>query len=584
MYRVLRIATLVLGGVCGCFMWQFGANAQSPTAQDLQKVQQQQKQIILQQQQAEKERQRKLRQSKQKKRFKKKPIGELEGEQGRCIKINKINIEGAVLLTNAGKIDEVVKGRPDCMTIADMTPLLRKITNWYIEEGYITSRAYLPEQDLASGTLTLKVVEGRIEDIEIYEGGKPRSDRYGQDTAFPYLKGKRLYIRDLEQGLDQINRLAGKNAQMTLEPGKKDGSSIVKIGTAKTAGLSIVPEFNNYGQTSTGEQQAGFAVTLDDAFGLYESLSLSYQGNDQFYEDDKLSESLSVNLSIPYGYWTLSAYMGYSNYLTTIDGENQTFESSGVTRSFSADLSHVVHRDQKTKTTLNAFLDYRDSRNYIQDTLLEVSSRKLTSVGAKLSHNREFWDGILDASISNRHGTKLLDALNDSTTPSDFPKAQFFKVEADLSFYKPIEFQKQKLTWNFYASGQWSPDTLFATEQISAGGLYSVRGFRNESISGDTGAYVRNQLNWHLPVTLPKELDPFLNRVSIYGAYDFGWIKNDKDNPLEGGRVHGAAVGVDLKGSLFFANLQWETPLSSPDYITEKEDIFRVRVGMNAAF
>ena len=37
---------------------------------------------------------------------------------------------------------------------------------FYIDRGYVTSRAYLPQQDLSSGELRVIVVEGRLEGLD----------------------------------------------------------------------------------------------------------------------------------------------------------------------------------------------------------------------------------------------------------------------------------------------------------------------------------------------------------------------------------------------------------------------------------
>jgi len=44
--------------------------------------------------------------------------------------------------------------------------LLKTITGHYLNRGYVTSRAYLPEQDLTSGILQIIVIEGRLQGFE----------------------------------------------------------------------------------------------------------------------------------------------------------------------------------------------------------------------------------------------------------------------------------------------------------------------------------------------------------------------------------------------------------------------------------
>ena len=62
------------------------------------------------------------------------------------------------------------------------------------------SRAYVPEQDIRGGELIIEILEGRIERIQINEDRA--RDRAAALTAFPFMRGQRLNLRDIEQGLD----------------------------------------------------------------------------------------------------------------------------------------------------------------------------------------------------------------------------------------------------------------------------------------------------------------------------------------------------------------------------------------------
>ncbi len=105
--------------------------------------------------------------------------------------------------------------------------LLRRLTRAYVEAGYVTTRVYVGRQNLASGVLEVTVVEGRIEDIRV-NGAKPASER-GLKLAFPTWRGQTLRLQDLEQGIDQINRLPSNNAELQIAPGAAPGGSIVNI-------------------------------------------------------------------------------------------------------------------------------------------------------------------------------------------------------------------------------------------------------------------------------------------------------------------------------------------------------------------
>ncbi|WP_459203379.1 POTRA domain-containing protein, partial [Pseudomonas fragariae (ex Marin et al. 2024)] len=43
--------------------------------------------------------------------------------------------------------------------------MLKVITDHYLEKGLVTTRAYLPQQDLSTGDLQVLVIEGKLEHL-----------------------------------------------------------------------------------------------------------------------------------------------------------------------------------------------------------------------------------------------------------------------------------------------------------------------------------------------------------------------------------------------------------------------------------
>lgn len=124
-------------------------------------------------------------------------------ENGACFTIKNVDVEGVTLLSPAALTPVLLQYENKCTGLADINVLLKNLTNLYIDAGYIMSRVYVPEQDIA-GTKVLRLVaaEGTLSDI--YLNGKPAEHPGILITAFPGMKDKAVNIRDVEQGLDQI--------------------------------------------------------------------------------------------------------------------------------------------------------------------------------------------------------------------------------------------------------------------------------------------------------------------------------------------------------------------------------------------
>lgn len=113
-----------------------------------------------------------------------------------------------------------------CIGLADIRNVLRDVTKVYLNAGYVSTRVYIPGRDIA-------VVEGRVSDI-FYNGQASGHGERAVAGAFPGLKGKVVNMRDIEQGLDQMNRLASNNARGELLPGVEEGSTILNVSMRRT--------------------------------------------------------------------------------------------------------------------------------------------------------------------------------------------------------------------------------------------------------------------------------------------------------------------------------------------------------------
>jgi hemolysin activation/secretion protein len=138
-----------------------------------------------------------------------------------------------------------------CLGVNEITQIMGLVTRDYIERGYVTTRAYLPAQDLHTGTLLIDVVEGVIEQLKQDDGAA----RLPLNTSFPAGAGQLLNLRDLEQGIDQLNRLQSNNATLDIQPGSQPGGSNVVIHNQPSRPVHLFVSYDNQGSVSTGANQ-----------------------------------------------------------------------------------------------------------------------------------------------------------------------------------------------------------------------------------------------------------------------------------------------------------------------------------------
>ena len=138
-----------------------------------------------------------------------------------CIPIDAIKLVGSGDLEHREirQIRDQYVGK--CLSIEQIRAVVREMTNYYVESGYITTRVYLPEQDLSEGILQINIQEGIIEDIEVV-GSKRSSNIDFFPANLPLRRRNTLNLRDIEQSTDHYNKLKSNNTNIALKPGNTD--------------------------------------------------------------------------------------------------------------------------------------------------------------------------------------------------------------------------------------------------------------------------------------------------------------------------------------------------------------------------
>lgn len=471
---------------------------------------------------------------------------------GPCFTINRIALNGATLINERQQQKILSPWLGQCLDMAHINQLTNTVSDWYINRGYITSRAFLAEQDLRSGELRLAILEGTLEKIRM-DGALERELK----MVFPGLEGKILNLRDIEQGMEQINRTRTTPVQIEILPGTQQGWSVVHLTATPEFPLSGFVSFDNSGQKSTGVGQINGGLTGNNLLGLADSWFVS-GGRSIAFSNSKDAQNFAAGVSIPYGYSLLDYSYSWNNYLSTIDNHGWLWRSSGDTETHRVNLSHVLFRNGDIKTGVSLGVNHRSNHNYLDDVLLESSSRKLSSLLFGLNHTQKMFGGVATFNPTFSRGMPWLDAESDGNKNGDLPKAEFRKWSLNVSFQRPVA---ENLWWLASAYGQWTPDRLYGSERMTIGGESSVRGFKEQTISGDNGAYWRNELSYTL-FTLPV-----IGQVSTLAALDGGWLHSEKLDRYSAGTLWGAAAGFSIANRWVATSFTVGLPLVYPDWL-----------------
>lgn len=498
-------------------------------------------------------------------------------DAGRCVNIKSVVIIGMTRYPESKFADAIQSLIAECTNIGKIDDVLRIITNQYIADGFVTSRAVIGPQDLNDGVLDITVIEGSLEDIKSSEGG------YGRTTlslAFPRRGSKFLSLRDLEQGVDQLARLPSYEPTIDIEPGNLPGSSNVIVKRTERLwpyrpSLSI----NNDGSLSTGRIQSNLALDVDNIFGAADFWSVYYSRS---VEDERFrgSQGLGGFVSIPYGYWTLSASGGYFSYESILDANGQQFTNGGNSWNASGIIDRVLYRDAKNKISLSGTLALSDIENRIQGIRLSTSSYRLVTASIDGKLQRIIKGGLISATLGLTRGIDIFGANAADTGPGG-PGLTFSVIDTSAAYRQQVKLGKVNFRYSALLRGQSALDPVFSGQRFSLGGSSTVRGFRDDGISGRHGISLRQQVDAPVLSFLTKSSN-WKSDVSAFVGYDAGGIFRRGNDRFERGFLQSVTGGVRLSGKFLNLESSISRPLSAPEFVTKRdwEFSFSVRIGM----
>jgi len=528
-----------------------------------------------------------------------------------CIKVKEITLKGNSIYSTKKLRKKFLDNHINqCLTKSAINNLKNDMENFYMRKSYTLARVYFDFTKLNKNILSINIYEGLVNKIEIEDSKKKKQNLWGKFknfrsktqifTAFPFKKNKPFNLRDFEQGLDQMNRLASNNAKLDLRPAEqkdKEGYTDVIINNDSSLLTSIKLGYDNGGSKNTGKERKKLNISQDNLFALNDNIYISYIENKDDNGQSQKSESFYSSLSIPFGYWTGTASYSETEYLSTIQGDFTTFKSSGDTITQNYGIDRIIFRSQKFKTGLGVELDVKETNSYIEDVKSETGSRKLSIATISSSNTLYTRAGTFYIKPSYVRGQDWFNAKSDERDTSQMsrstPRAQFeiFKLYSywNTNFYIP----KTKIPLNYMLTfnGQSSQDALFGSEQFSVGGQYSVRGFSESSISGDNGYNIRNDLKINTVNLLPQSISQsnlmlFGNKygISVSNAlsrtyltlfYDYGYTRNHEvlAGYTDEGYMSGTGIALNYNGKYLDWDLTYSKGLHSPEYLRTRDNI-----------
>lgn len=467
------------------------------------------------------------------------------------INLKKIEILGNTVLKN--EINQLIKKYEKCenfpcsITFEELVQLRSDITKLYIDNGYITSGAFiLNNQFLETGIIKIKVVEGELERIEI-NGLNRLQKNYVRSrlelATKPPLNRKRLEealrLLQLDPLLQQVNA--------ELLAGTSPGRNILQIQLQEAPALNAGIIINNYQSPTIGSLQGIVFANYNNLFGFGDKFSAEYG----------LTNGLDIYnfaYTIPVNALDGTVNIRYSNNNSQIVQDR--FDELGIrsdSETFSLGVRQPLIRKPDTEFALGLALDVRRSQTFLLDDEPfsfsegpEDGESRVTVIRFSQEWLQRNATQVIAARSQFSVGIDAFDAtVNDSGVDG-----RFFTWLGQFQWVKQISPRNLMLA---KINAQFTPDGLLPIEKISLGGVDTVRGYRQNQLVADNG--IIGSVELRFPLTLD-------NSLQIRPFFDIGTVWNNQEENLYPQTI--AALGLGLSWQArrdLFLQLDYGIPL-----------------------
>ena len=475
--------------------------------------------------------------------------------------VKAIHVNGNTVFTNAeiAMVTQPYENRT--LSTEDLERLRLALTLLYVNNGYITSGAIIPDQDVKDGVIQLQIIEGALTQIKV-EGTNWFQQGYLSDRlalgAGPPLRMEPLQTR--LQLLQQDPRVEQINAE--LRPGDQRGESQLNVKVKERSPWKMWLEFSNYQTPVVGAERGLMTIAHQNVTGHGDPLTVTYGGSRGVHPVIDVAYTLPINRYDT----TFTASYRRNDFSVVSDqfrflGLNSESEIIGFTlrhplyRTLSDEVAIAITGERLHNKITSALDPFGDT-----PLLIPGSSDTGISAVSALRFVQEYVHRTATSVVAVRSRFSVgLDVLNATTNAGPLPDGRFFSWLGQLQGVRRFDNW-----WGMQLLGQLNlqlaNDRLFPLEQIPVGGRFSVRGYRENTLIRDNGFLF--SLESRFPLLRYATGEPLLQFAQFVDVGRAWQAKGKTDDPQTL-----ASVGLGLRWTVLPKDrarleLYWGVPLN----------------------
>ncbi len=353
----------------------------------------------------------------------------------------------------------------------------------------VLARAYLPEQDVSEGLITIQIVEARFAGVRTNEYV---SELVGLEAVEAYFNkaqalGEPLRLNKIDRAILLVDDLPGVSIIGTLEPGQSEGETALLIQAKDESRFLGDLGFDNTGSRSTGSNRLTVNMAINSPGQRGEILS----ANAIHTQGSKYGR---LYLNVPDGFDGLRLGLSVST-LTykVIEGPGAAVAVKGRSSSKGIDSNYPIIRGRLHNVYWSTAID---NKSFFTEDMSSVrSDYESDSFKTGLSGNAfdDFGGGGSNSASVNYTNGKLKYALQNSQLIGIDPK--FNKLNYSFNRQQSI-VESHSIFLSL--QGQHAIQALDSSEKFYLGGSQSVRAYPTSELGGDRGYLVSAEWRWRV--------------------------------------------------------------------------------------
>ncbi len=439
------------------------------------------------------------------------------------IQVKKINVTGSTIFgpDQLNPIVQPYEGR--ALTLEQLREAADKITQLYLDRGYITSRAILANQVVPSeGIVEIRVIEGSLEEIRI-EGTRRVKPSYVRRRV-QLGAGKPLNTGKLE---DQLRLLRTdplfENVEASLRAGTGVGQSILIVRVVEADPFEGSVGIDNYSPPSVGSERLGLNLLYRNLTGNGDTIAAAY-----YHTTTSGLDTFDFSYLIPLNPMNGTLQLRAAPNRNRITQESlSTFNIEGNSELYEISFRQPLIRSPREEFALSLGFTYQDGQTFLLGSPFPFGFGPETN-GTSKTRVIKFGQDYLRRDVRGAWSLRSLfnigiDVFDATTNPEPTPDGRFVSW---LGQVQRVQILNEN---NFLIMGadiQLTPNSLLPSQQFVIGGGQSLRGYRQNIRSGDNGV----RFSVEDRITLERnEAGAAIFQLAPF--FDAGVIWNKSNNP-----------------------------------------------------